>query len=173
MLNALLVSVLIAASIISRAYGDDTDDKIRRLEARITQLEQRLAALEEKATIDKTVKQSSSSVEGWRDKQTWRQLKIGMTKHEVQAILGEPGRPFAYFRSCSPYRWKLQRNADAVDRGGKAFGRKGLSIPQGIPTNVRNCWEVRQASFARSARGHYLTARFGEGIDYIADVVAL
>ena len=91
MLNALLVSVLIAASIISRAYGDDTDDKIRRLEARITQLEQRLAALEEKATIDKTVKQSSSSAEGWRDKQTWRQLKIGMTKHEVQAILGEPG----------------------------------------------------------------------------------
>ena len=48
MLNALLVSVLIAASIISRAYGDDTDDKIRRLEARIIQLEQRLAALEEK-----------------------------------------------------------------------------------------------------------------------------
>jgi hypothetical protein len=92
MLNALLVSVLIAASIISRAYGDDTDDKIRRLEARITQLEQRLAALEEKATTDRTVKQSSSSAEGWRDKQTWRQLKIGMTKHEVQAILGEPGR---------------------------------------------------------------------------------
>jgi outer membrane murein-binding lipoprotein Lpp len=91
MRNTLLVSVLIAASIISRAYGDDTDDKIRRLEARITQLEQRLAALEEeKKTTDKTVKQSSSSAEKWRDKQTWRQLKIGMTKAEVTAILGEP-----------------------------------------------------------------------------------
>ena len=31
---------------------------------------------------------------------------------------------------------------------GKPFGRKGLSIPQGIPTNVRNCWEVRQANRA-------------------------
>lgn len=91
MRNTLLVSVLIAASIISRAYGDDTDDKIRRLEARIIQLEQRLAALEEeKKTTDKTVKQSSSSAEKWRDKQTWRQLKIGMTKAEVTAILGEP-----------------------------------------------------------------------------------
>ena len=47
-----------------RAYGDDTDDKIRRLEARITQLEQRLAALEEKATTDRTVKQSSDSGSG-------------------------------------------------------------------------------------------------------------
>ena len=91
--NALLVSVLIAASIISRAYGDDTDDKIRLLETRITQLEQRLAALEEKekTTTDKTVKQSSSSAEGWRDKQRWRQMKTGMTKDEVKAILGEPG----------------------------------------------------------------------------------
>ena len=62
--NALLVSVLIAASIITRAYGDDTDDKIRGLEARITQLEQRLAALEEKATTDKSVKQESSSSAG-------------------------------------------------------------------------------------------------------------
>ena len=90
MRNTLLVTVLIAASIISRAYGDDTDDKIRRLEARITQLEQRLAALEGKTTTDKTVKQSSSSAEGWRDKQAWRQLNIGMTKGEVTAILGEP-----------------------------------------------------------------------------------
>jgi hypothetical protein len=90
MRNTLLVTVLITTSIISRAYSDDTDDKIRRLEARITQLEQRLAALEEKTTTDKTVKQSSSSAEGWRDKQRWRQLKIGMTKDEVTAILGEP-----------------------------------------------------------------------------------
>jgi hypothetical protein len=90
MRNTLLVSVLIAASIISRAYGDDTADKIRRLEARIIQLEQRLAALEENTTTEKTVKQSSSSAEGLRDKQAWRQLKIGMTKNEVTAILGEP-----------------------------------------------------------------------------------
>ena len=91
MRNTLLVTVLIA-SIISRAYGDDTDDKIRRLEERITQLEQRLAALEGKTTTKKTVKQSSSSAEGWRDKQAWRRLKIGMTKGEVTAIFGEPGK---------------------------------------------------------------------------------
>ena len=93
MRNTLLVIVLITTSIISRAYGDDTDDKIRSLDERITQLEQRLAALEEKekTTTDKTVKQSSSSAEGWRDKQRWQQLKIGMTKEEVKAILGEPG----------------------------------------------------------------------------------
>lgn len=47
-------------------------------------------------------------------------------------------------------RWKLQRNTDPVDRGGKAFGRKRLPILQGIPTNVRNCCEVRQAN--RAAR---------------------
>jgi len=60
MRNTLLVIVLITTSIISRAYGDDTDDKIRRLEARIAKLEQRLAALEKKTTTDETVKQSSS-----------------------------------------------------------------------------------------------------------------
>ena len=51
MRNTLLVIVLITTSIISRAYGDDTDDKIRRLEARISKLEQRLAALEKKTTL--------------------------------------------------------------------------------------------------------------------------
>jgi polyhydroxyalkanoate synthesis regulator phasin len=51
MRNTLLVTVLITTSIISRAYSDDTDDKMRRLEARITQLEQRLAALEEKQPL--------------------------------------------------------------------------------------------------------------------------
>jgi hypothetical protein len=102
MRNTLLVIVLITTSIISRAYGDDTDDKIRRLEARIAKLEQRLAALEKKTTTDETVKQSSSSGEGWRDRQAWRQLKIGMTKDEVTAALREPAKIDA---SDSGDRW--------------------------------------------------------------------
>ena len=47
---------------------------------------------------------------------------------------------------------------------------KGLSIQQGIPTNVRNCWEVRQASFERCVIASFwiaasmgFTATFADG----------
>ena len=53
---------------------------------------------------------------------------------------------------------------------GKPFGRKGLSIPQGIPTNVRNCWEVRQAN--RAARHLKLPDRREHGLQRRLPAVA-
>jgi len=72
--------------------AQNTDQKIKALEQRIVQLEQRIAKLE--GTIQEFRKEQAkpavASPAKWKDKANWRLLRKGMTKQEVERILGVP-----------------------------------------------------------------------------------
>jgi len=66
------------------------DGRVQELEKKVAQLEQRILKLE--AIIVELQKNpgkpAASAVAGWKDKANWRRLKKGMSKSEVERILG-------------------------------------------------------------------------------------
>jgi len=70
----------------------DLNQKIKELEQMITRLEQRIERLE--GIILESQKSQTkpiiSSPNKWKDKANWRLLRKGMSKYEVERILGKP-----------------------------------------------------------------------------------
>ena len=86
-------SLLVLAAVFSTpVFPQDANQKIKELEKKVTQLEQRIVKLEETILqLQKNqAKPLSSSPTRWKDKASWRLLKKGMNKSEVERILGEP-----------------------------------------------------------------------------------
>ena len=77
-------TLLCGLSYVSFAQGTTVD----RLEKRINDLEKRVALLEQRlADVQRPV---TPGVQKSKDKSVWRTLQKGMTKSEIQAVLGEP-----------------------------------------------------------------------------------
>ena len=87
---AALVVVTIVFS--APAFSQAAEQKVRDLEKKITQLELRVAKLEEAILrLQKNqAKPAAAAADGWKSKSNWRSLKKGMTKDDVERILGEP-----------------------------------------------------------------------------------
>jgi HD superfamily phosphodiesterase len=82
-----LVTLFLMAIIGARPSQQNT------LEARVTDLERRVALLEgQKGSVPATRTVQPSSNRGFEDIENWRRLKTGMTPSQVRAILGEPRR---------------------------------------------------------------------------------
>ena len=88
-LGALAILSLFASTPL---LAQDTDRKIIELENKVAQLEQRILKLEALIVqLQKNpAKPVAASPEKWKDKASWRSLKKGMNKGDVEQILGTP-----------------------------------------------------------------------------------
>jgi hypothetical protein len=68
-------------------FADQSSD-IRKLEDRIVELEKRVAKLE--ALLETPSKNEIKYSEKWKNRSLWRKLKVGMSKYQVETLLGEP-----------------------------------------------------------------------------------
>ncbi len=59
-----------------------------KLNAKIIELEKRVAKLE--ALLETSSKSEIKYSEKWKNRSLWRKLKIGMSKYQVENLLGEP-----------------------------------------------------------------------------------
>ena len=66
------------------------DDEIIRLRQRISELEKRIYDLENLLKLYNEPEKIRTEAPGWQNKKNWRKLKDGMSKEQVQSILGEP-----------------------------------------------------------------------------------
>lgn len=73
-------------------FPQNADAKVKELEQKLAQLEQRIAKLEGIILqLQKNqAKPAGPTSDRWKDKANWRLLKKGMTKSEVEQILGTP-----------------------------------------------------------------------------------
>lgn len=107
-LRTALLAALVAASTPAVAAGQDTSTasllrRIELLERANADLEQRVRDLE--AVIKGALSQAQPipASTGWQDLANWRRLRIGMKPDQVRALLGEPERVDAGFRTY--WRW--------------------------------------------------------------------
>lgn len=84
--SAILVFLLIL--IFTNSLSANQSSEIKKLEARISELEKRVAKLE--ALLDSSSNDEINYSEKWKNIAQWRQLRIGMTMNQVKQILGEP-----------------------------------------------------------------------------------
>ena len=84
--NLILVCCLIFL-LTNTLFADQSSD-IRKLEARIVELEKRVAKLE--ALLETSSKNEIKYSEKWKNRSLWRKLKVSMSKSQVEALLGEP-----------------------------------------------------------------------------------
>ena len=75
---------------LSSSLFSDQSSEIKKFEARIVELEKRVAKLE--ALLENSKISEIEFSEKWKDRSLWRKLKVGMTKHQVEILLGEPRR---------------------------------------------------------------------------------
>ena len=66
------------------------DDEIVRLRQKISHLEKRIDDLENLLAVYGEPNNIQAEGPGWQNKKNWRKLKAGMTREQVQSILGEP-----------------------------------------------------------------------------------
>lgn len=87
-------TILIVFTIMFPAivFPQDQNKKIKELELKIIQLEQRIEKLEAIILESQRLqaKPIVSSPNKWKDRANWRLLRKGMSKTEVERILGEP-----------------------------------------------------------------------------------
>ena len=83
-----VMAIVFSAPVFSQSAGQ----KVQELEKKIVQLELRIAKLEEAMLkLQKNqARPAAAAADGWKSKSSWRSLKKGMTKDEVERILGEP-----------------------------------------------------------------------------------
>jgi hypothetical protein len=86
--------VIMSVAFSTTIFSQTVDQKVKELEQRLAQLEQRIMKLEgiilqfQKSQEKPSVPSSAK----WKDKANWRLLKKGMSKSEVEKILGTPPR---------------------------------------------------------------------------------
>ncbi|MCK4338421.1 MAG: outer membrane protein assembly factor BamE [Candidatus Cloacimonetes bacterium] len=84
--NVILICFLIL--IFTNSLSADQSSEIKKLEARIVELEKRVAKLE--ALLENSKTREIEFLEKWKNRSLWRKLNVGMTKHQVETLLGEP-----------------------------------------------------------------------------------
>lgn len=82
-----MAAFFVGALICGVATAQSVDDRIRELERRVEQLEKQVAQPTSPAV---SLKPISGQPDGWRQRESWRALKRGMTERDVRSILGEP-----------------------------------------------------------------------------------
>ena len=84
--------IILSAVFSTPVFSQNLEQKVKELEKKIAQLEQRVVKLEE--TIlqyqKNPAKPAAPSPDRWKDKANWRLLKKGMSKSDVERILGVP-----------------------------------------------------------------------------------
>lgn len=84
--------IILSVGFPTSVLPQDLNQKIKELAQRITRLEKRIERLE--GIILESQKSQAKPIVGspnkWKDKANWRLLKKGMSKNEVERILGEP-----------------------------------------------------------------------------------
>ena len=79
------------------------DDEIVRLRQKISHLEKRIDELESPLAVYGEAKNIKGEGPGWQNKKNWRKLKAGMTREQVQSILGEPVKAIHGVRTLCYY----------------------------------------------------------------------
>lgn len=84
--------VILAVAFSTTVFPQTVEQKVKELEQKIAQLEQRIVKLEGIILQfqKNQAKPAAASPEKWKDKASWRLLKKGMSKSEVEQILGTP-----------------------------------------------------------------------------------
>jgi hypothetical protein len=82
--------IVLWAALSAPVLSQSLDQKVKELEKKITLLEQRILKLEETIVqLQKTqARPAAVSASKWKDKANWRLLKKGMSKGDVEQILG-------------------------------------------------------------------------------------
>jgi hypothetical protein len=73
--------LFLSALLCDEAFAQSLEERVRELERRLEQLEKQ---------IEQRPRKTTPSRDGWRHKENWRSLGIGMTENDVRSILGEP-----------------------------------------------------------------------------------
>ncbi|MBN1625184.1 MAG: outer membrane protein assembly factor BamE [Deltaproteobacteria bacterium] len=95
------------------------EDEILRLRQKVTELEGRIKDMENLLKIYHDAGDIDTGTErGWQNKKNWRRLKTGMTKDQVQSILGEPIKTIKGVRAFWYY--------PNIYRGYVSFDEKGF-----------------------------------------------
>ena len=84
--------LLTAIFVVLSAQEMHADDRVSNLEKRIIELELRVAKLEKLLSATQPEIPIQIKPGSYRNKANWRRLKLGMTKAQVKAILGDPPR---------------------------------------------------------------------------------
>jgi len=84
--------VILSVAFSSTVFSQTVDQRVKELEQKLAQLEQRIMKLEGIILQfqKNQAKPAAPSSDKWKDKANWRLLKKGMTKSEVEQILGTP-----------------------------------------------------------------------------------
>lgn len=85
--STLFLSVIF---VVFSAQEMQADDRVAKLEMRIAELELRVAKLERLLSRTESERATQIKPRNYRNKANWRRLKLGMTKTQVKAILGDP-----------------------------------------------------------------------------------
>lgn len=101
--SVILVFLLIL--IFTNFLSADQSNDIKRLETRIAELEKRVTKLE--SLLQTSDKSEINYSEKWKNRSLWRKLKIGMTKYQVETILGEPRK----INGGSITTWKYSKDS--------------------------------------------------------------
>ncbi len=88
----LLTLTLILIFVAVPAREMQADDRILKLEKRIIELELRVAKLEKLLSATQSEPSIQIMPGNYEKMANWRRLKLGMTKAQVKAILGDPPR---------------------------------------------------------------------------------
>ena len=79
------------------------DDEVLRLRQKISELEKRVNDMEKLLTICTEEQKTHDEMPGWQNKKNWRKLTTGMTKEQVESILGEPTKMISGVRTLWYY----------------------------------------------------------------------
>ena len=88
----LLTLILTVIFVAFSAQEMQADDRVLKLEKRIIELELRVAKLEKLLSRTQPDPPIQIKPGNYRNRANWRRLKLGMTKAQVKAILGDPPR---------------------------------------------------------------------------------
>jgi hypothetical protein len=90
-----------SAALAAPLSPQDAERRIRELEQKMALLEQRIAKLESivLAARHDVEQPAAASPDKWKDRANWRRLRKGMSKKDVELILGPPPKtvPNAYY----------------------------------------------------------------------------
>ena len=86
------LSLIVLGLLGTSSFADPGTERIERLEATVSALQARIAALEKSSVQSERNVPNPKASGDWKNKSNWRLLNKGMSKDEVREILGEPER---------------------------------------------------------------------------------